>query len=179
MEIGRDNEIREYVSIHLGLPDHGGITSLGDGNLVQNGVHIAHDCRIGSHCVLAAMSGFAGHILVEDHVVVGAMSGIHQFVRIGESAFTGGGSMVAQDVPPFAKVAGDRARFLGINSLNLERRGFDKERIAVVKHAFHVLFKSKLRFEEACERVERESGGSRDVAHLLDFLRASERGFIR
>ena len=179
VEIGTDNEIREYVSIHSGLPDHGGVTSLGNHNLVQNAFHIAHDCRIGSHCVLAAMSGFAGHIVVEDHAVVGAMSGVHQFVRIGEGAFTAGNSMVSKDVPPFAKVAGDRARFVGINSLSLQRRGFDKQRIAVIKHAFHLLFQSRLAFEQACRRVEAECGDSREVAHLLAFLRSSSRGFVR
>lgn len=177
--IGSDNEIREHASIHVGLPEHGGLTSIGDHNLVQNGFHIAHDCRIGSHCVLAGMGGFAGHVLVEDWAVVGAKSGIHQFVRIGESAFTAGNSLVSKDVPPFGKVAGDRARFVGVNTINLERRGFDKERIAVIKHAFHVLFQSKLRFVDACARVEAECGDSRDVAHLLRFLRSAERGFVR
>jgi UDP-N-acetylglucosamine acyltransferase len=177
--IGEDNEIREHVSIHVGLPEHGGLTSLGNHNLIQNGFHIAHDCRIGDHCVLAGMSGFAGHCIVEDFAVVGAMSGIHQFVRIGESAFTAGNSMVTKDVPPFVKVAGDRARFVGVNTINLERRGFEKNRIATIKHAYHVLFQSKLPFEEACARVETESGESRDVRHLLQFLRTAERGFVR
>lgn len=179
LEIGADNEIREYVSIHVGLPDHGGLTSIGDHNLIQNGFHIAHDCRIGSFCVLAGMSGFAGHILVEDFAVVGAMSGVHQFVRIGESAFTAGNSMVSKDVPPFAKVAGDRAHFVGVNTINLERRGFAKERIATIKHAFHLLFQSRLPFEEACARVEAECADSADAARLLDFLRTAERGFVR
>ena len=177
--IGEDNEIREHVSIHVGLPDHGGITSLGNHNLLQNGFHVAHDCRIGSHCVLAGMSGFGGHCIVEDFAVVGAMSGIHQFVRVGESAFTAANSMVTKDVPPFVKVAGDRARFVGVNTINLERRGFDKDRIATIKHAYHVLFQSKLPFETACERVEAECGESRDVRHLLAFLRSAERGFVR
>lgn len=177
--IGEDNEIREHVTIHVGLPGHGGVTSIGSHNLIQNGFHIAHDCRIGDHCVLAGMSGFAGHVLVEDFAVVGAMSGVHQFVRIGESAFTAGNSMVSKDVAPFSKVAGDRARFVGVNTINLERRGFAKERIATIKHAYHLLFQSKLPFAEACRRVEGECGGSPDVQHLLQFLRSAERGFVR
>jgi UDP-N-acetylglucosamine acyltransferase len=167
------------VTIHVGLPDHGGLTSVGDHNLIQNGFHIAHDCRIGNHCVLAAMSAFGGHCVVEDFAVIGAMSGVHQFARIGESGFTASNSMVSKDVPPFAKVAGDRARFVGINTINLERRGFDRDRIATIKHAFHVLFQSRLGFEDACLRAEEECGESRDVRHLLGFLRSSERGFIR
>jgi len=177
--IGEDNEIREHVSIHVGLPDHGGLTSIGHHNLIQNGFHIAHDCRIGNYCVLAGMSGFGGHCLVEDFAVVGAMSGIHQFVRVGESAFTAGNSMVTKDVPPFTKVAGDRARFVGVNTINLERRGFERERIATIKHAYHLLFQSKLPFDAACAQVEAECGESRDVRHLLQFLRSAERGFIR
>lgn len=179
LEIGTDNEIREHASIHAGLPEHGGVTTIGDHNLVQNGFHVAHDCRVGSHCVLAGMSGLGGHVVIEDYAVVGAMSGIHQFVRIGESGFTAGNSMVSKDVPPFGKVAGDRARFVGVNTINLERRGFEKQRIATIKHAFHLLFHSKLRFVEACARVEAECGDSRDVAHLLRFLRSAERGFVR
>jgi len=177
--IGEDNEIREYVSIHPGLPDHGGITSIGNHNLIQTYFHVAHDCRIGNHCVLGGMSGFGGHTVVEDYAVVGAKAGFHQFVRIGESSFTAGNSMVSKDVPPFAKVAGDRARFIGVNTINLERRGFEKERIATIKHAFHVLFQSKLGFTEAATRAEAESGESREVQHLLAFLRSAERGFVR
>jgi UDP-N-acetylglucosamine acyltransferase len=177
--IGADNVIREHASLHLGLPEWGGQTAIGDHNLIMNGVHVAHDCRIGSHCVLSAQTVLGGHVLVEDHAVLGGMTAVHQFVRIGESAFSAGGAMVAQDVPPFARVAGDRARFVGVNRINLERRGFPPERIATIKHAFHLLLHSKLRFEEACRRVEKECDGSRDVAHLLAFVRSTERGFTR
>lgn len=177
--IGEDNEIREYVSIHVGLPDHGGVTSIGNHNLIQTYFHVAHDCRIGNYCVLAGMSGLGGHCVIEDFAVIGAMSGLHQFVRIGESGFTAGNSMVSKDVAPFAKVAGDRARFVGVNTINLERRGFEKEQIRVIKHAFHLIFQSKLRFEEASARVEAECGDSREIQHLLRFLRSAERGFVR
>ena len=177
--IGEDNEIREFASIHVGTPGGGGLTRIGDGNLIQNSFHIAHDCKIGNHCVLAGQSGLSGHVVVEDFAVIGAKAGVHQFVRVGESAFTAANSMVSKDVPPYAKVAGDRARFIGVNRINLERRGFTPERIAVVKHAFHLLFQSKLLFEEACARVEAECGDSKEVAHLLAFLRSAERGFVR
>lgn len=179
LAIGEDNVIREHASLHLGLPERGALTTIGDHNLIMNGVHVAHDCRIGSHCVLSAQSLLGGHVLVEDYAVLGGMTAVHQFVRIGESGFTAGGAMVSQDVPPFARVAGDRARFVGVNRVNLERRGFSPEHIAVIKHAFHLLFHSRLRFEEACQRVEEECAGSRETAHLLAFLRSAERGFIR
>jgi UDP-N-acetylglucosamine acyltransferase len=177
--IGEDTLIREHCSIHVGTPVGGGRTRIGDHTMIMNHSHVAHDCQIGDHCVIAGYSGMGGHCRLEDYVVFGGMTGVHQFVRIGESAFTAGNSMVSKDVPPFSKVAGDRARFVGVNRINLERRGFEPERIKTIKHAFHILFQSKLRFEFACRRVEEECGDSRDVAHLLAFLRASERGFVR
>jgi UDP-N-acetylglucosamine acyltransferase len=179
LAIGADNIIREYVSIHVGTRKGGGCTRVGDDNLIMNNVHIAHDCQVGSHCELAAFSGMGGHVVLEDHVVLGGMTGIHQFVRVGESVFTAGNSMLVKDAPPFARVAGDRARFLGLNTLGLERRGFSGESIAKLKHAMHLLFHSKLRLAPALERVERDCAGSPEVAHLVDFLRRSERGVIR
>jgi UDP-N-acetylglucosamine acyltransferase len=177
--IGRNNVIREYAAIHVGTADGGGCTRIGDDNLIMNNVHIAHDCQIGSHCIIATFTALAGHVEVEDHVVFGAMTGVHQFARIGESAFTGANSMIAKDAPPFARVAGDRARFMGVNTIGLQRREFEPETIATLKHAFHVLFQSKLRLEPAMARVEEECGSSPEVARLLAFLRKSERGFIR
>lgn len=177
--IGEDNVIREHASIHAGSIEAEGRTQIGNHNLIQHGFHIAHDCTVGNHCVLAGQSGMSGHVVVQDHAVIGAKSGVHQYVRVGESGFTAGNSMVSKDVPPFAKVAGDRARYVGVNTINLERRGFGPERIAMIKHAFHLLFHSKLLFAEACTRVEAECAGSEDVARLLAFLRSAERGFIR
>lgn len=179
LEIGEDNEIREFASIHVGSSGGGGLTRIGDHNLIQHSFHIAHDCKIGNHCVLAGQSGCSGHVVVEDYAVIGARSGVHQYVRVGESAFTAANTMVSKDVPPFCKVAGDRAHFVGVNRISLERRGFTPERIDVIKHAFHVLFKSQLLFEEACQRVEAECGESKEVAHLLSFLRSAKRGFVR
>ena len=177
--IGQDNLIREHASIHVGTSAGGGSTRIGDGNMIMNHVHVAHDCQIGSHCVLAGYTGMGGHVVIEDFVVLGGFTGVHQFVRVGESAFTGGNTMVAKDVAPFSKVAGDRARFVGVNRINLERRGFERARIDVIKHAFFILFQSKLRFVEGCKRVEEECAGSEDVRQLLEFLRSTQRGFVR
>ena len=179
LEIGRKNVIRENVTIHVGTSQGGGCTQIGDDNLIMNGGHVGHDCQIGSHCIIATFTALAGHVVVEDHVVFGAMTGVHQFARIGESAFTGANSMIAKDAPPFARVAGDRARFVGLNTIGLQRREFPTETIATLKHAFHLLFHSKLRLDPALERIERECGGCPEVAKLLQFLRESERGFIR
>ena len=179
LEIGEDNVIREFSSIHVGSPNGGGRTRIGNGNFILNNVHIAHDCRIGDHCVLASFSALAGHVVLEDHVVFGAMTGVHQFVRIGESAFTAANSMLSKDTVPYCKVAGDRARFAGLNSVGLRRRGFSEHAIARLKHAFHILFQSKLRLEPAADLVKRECGDAPEVANLLRFIHESERGFIR
>ena len=177
--IGEDNVIREFASIHVGSPDGGGCTRIGDANFILNNVHIAHDCRIGDHCVLASFSALAGHVVLEDHVVFGAMTGVHQFVRIGESAFTAANSMLSRDAVPYSKVAGDRARFAGLNTVGLRRRGFSETSIATLKHAFHILFSSKLRLEPAADLLKRECGDAPEVANLLRFIHESKRGFIR
>lgn len=177
--IGRNNVIREFAAIHVGTADGGGCTRIGDDNLIMNNVHVAHDCQIGSHCIIATFTALAGHVVVEDYVVFGAMTGVHQFARIGESAFTGANSMVSMDAPPFSRVAGDRARFIGLNTLGLQRREFPAETVATLKHAFHLLFQSKLRLEPAIARVEQECPDCPEVDRLLAFLRSSERGFIR
>jgi UDP-N-acetylglucosamine acyltransferase len=179
LHIGADNVIREYASIHAGSSIGVGCTRIGDGNFILNNVHIAHDCQIGSNCVIASFSAMAGHVVVEDFAVLGAMVGIHQFCRIGESSFTGASTKLSKDVPPFSKVMGDRAHWAGVNSVGMRRRGFSNERIAELKHAYHILFQSKLRLEPAIERVERECSGSRELRHLLDFLRTSKRGVTR
>jgi len=177
--IGEDNIIREHVSIHIGTLAGGGCTRIGDGNMIMNNVHVAHDCQVGSSCTLSSYSGMGGHVSVGDHVVLGGKTGVHQFVRIGESVFTGGNSMLVKDAPPFTRVAGDRARFMGLNTVGLERRGFPHETIAKLKHAVHLLFQSRLLLEPAMQQVERECSDSPEVARLVWFLRQSERGFIR
>ena len=121
LEIGRDNVIREHVVIHAGSSRGDGSTRIGDENYLLNNVHVAHDCTIGSKCVLTSFSALAGHVVIEDHVVLGAMTGVHQFVHVGESAFSAANSMLSKDVPPFVSVAGDRARFVGLNRVGLAR----------------------------------------------------------
>jgi UDP-N-acetylglucosamine acyltransferase len=177
--IGEANVIREFAVIHAGSEGGVGRTRIGDANYLMNHVHVAHDCQIGSHCVLASYTALAGHVRVGDHAVTGAFTGVHQHTRIGESAFTAANSMVSKDVPPFARAAGDRARLVGLNSLGLSRRGLPPETIAALRHAFHVLFQSRLRLDPALERARRECGEVPEVGRLLRFLGESERGFVR
>jgi UDP-N-acetylglucosamine acyltransferase len=179
LEIGEDNVIREHVSVHVGTPEGVGCTRIGDDNMIMNSAHIAHDCRVGSHCVIASFSGLAGHSSIDDYAVLGAYTGVHQFARVGESVMTASGTMLSLDAPPFSIVAGDRARFVGINQVGLKRREFSRERQQQIKRAFHILFRSKLSLAEACEILREEHEQAPDVERLISFLTASNRGFCR
>lgn len=177
--IGDDNTLREFVTVHVGTVTGRGVTTIGNHNLLMNYSHIAHDCCIGDRVIVANGAQFAGHVAVEDHVVVGALVGVHQYVRIGESAILGAGSMVSQDVPPFCNATGDRARLHGLNQVGLKRRGFSEEVIAELKRAYRILFRSGLRLSEAVARARRELPPSHQVEHLLRFLEGSARGICR
>jgi UDP-N-acetylglucosamine acyltransferase len=177
--IGRDTTIREHAVIHVGTSKGGGCTQIGDETMILNGVHVGHDCRVGSQVLIASLCAIAGHVEIDDYAVVGGLTGIHQFVRVGESAMVAATSAVSQDVPPFALVAGDRARLSGLNVVGLRRRGFSPETRRQIHHAYHLVFHSKLRFASAAERVRAEIQGSPEVDRLLQFLSTSERGFVR
>lgn len=177
--IGRDNVIRESVTIHVGTPGAGGCTRLGDDNLIMNGAHIAHDCTIGSHVIVASFCGLAGHVSVDDYAVLGAFTGVHQFSRVGESVMTAANSMLSQDAPPFCMVAGDRARLVGLNLVGLRRRSLSRDAVRRLKRAYHLLFHARLRLEPALAAVREELGDGGEVGRLLRFLETSERGFVR
>ena len=177
--IGRDNVIREHVTIHVGTRRGGGCTSIGDDNLIMNGVHVGHDSRVGSHVIVASFCALGGHAVVEDYAVVGGLSGVHQHARVGESAMVAAMSGVTKDVPPFALVSGERARVSSVNAVGLKRRGFDPRTRAAIKHAFHVLFSSKLRLQPAVERIRAEGPSTPEVDRLLRFLETSQRGVSR
>ncbi len=179
--VGRDNVIRENVTIHVGTRKGGGCTRVGDDNFIMNGVHVGHDTEIGSHCIIASHCALGGHVLVEDHAVIGGLCGIHQFVRVGESVMVAAASALSKDAPPFSLVASrrGRARVSGINVVGLRRRGLSGEVRVEIKHAFHILFNSKLRLEPALERLRAEHFECAEVGRLLHFIENSERGFCR
>jgi UDP-N-acetylglucosamine acyltransferase len=179
LEIGEDNVIREHVTIHVGTLKGGGCTRIGNDNLIMNTAHIAHDCQIGSHCIIASFSGLAGHVTVEDFAVLGAYTGVHQFARVGESVMAASNAKLSQDAPPFAMVAGDRARLVGLNTVGLKRREMSAETVRAVKHAFHIVFHSRSRIEPALSLARAEVGHVPEVSRLLSFLEKSERGFCR
>jgi UDP-N-acetylglucosamine acyltransferase len=179
LEIGERTQIREQVTIHVGTSPGGGCTRIGDDNYLMNGAHIGHDCQIGNNTIIASFCGLAGHAKVDDFAVLGAYTGLHQHARVGESVMAAGGSKLSLDAPPFAMVAGDRARLVGLNSVGLHRRGFSPATCSQIKHAFHLIFRSKLRLEDALTRVDEEAGGVPEVERLVSFLRKAERGFCR
>lgn len=179
LRIGARNTIREHVTMNPGTGTGGGETTVGDDNLFMIGVHIAHDSHVGNHVIMANQASLAGHVVIEDHAFLAGMCGVHQFVRIGESAMLAAMSGVGQDVAPFAIAQGNHARILGLNRINLERRGFSKDRIGVIDKAFRIIFRSKLLPQEAFARVREELAGSPDAEHLVAFLEKSERGFCR
>ena len=178
LEIGQRTEIREHVTIHVGTLE-GGCTRIGDDNYFMNGAHIGHDCRIGNETIIASFCGLGGHVQVDDYAVLGAYTGVHQFARVGESVMAAGGSKLTLDTPPFSMVAGDRARLVGLNSVGLRRRGFGTSTRRQIKHAFHLIFHSKLLLVDALARVDEEIGGVPEVERLVSFLRKTERGFCR
>lgn len=180
LRIGERNVIREHSSIHLGTPEGGGCTLIGDDNLFMNGSHVGHDAQIASQIIVASNVALGGHCEIQDFAVIGGLCGVHQFARIGESAIVAGLSGVARDAPPFSMVAGERTTLRGINKVGLRRRGFSPAVCREIKRAYHIIFYSELRLEVALKRVREEGLACEEVGRLLNFLATpSPRGFSR
>ena len=183
LEIGNHNTIREFVTINTGTVQDVGVTRLGDDNWIMAYVHIAHDCQLGSHLILANAVQLAGHVHLGDWVFLGGLSGVHQFVRVGAHAMTGFQTRLAQDLPPFVTAAGNPAQAQGINQEGLRRRGYTPERIARVKQMHKLLYRQGLTLAAAREAIaklaDEEPGDDGDVALMQDFLAAAERGIVR
>lgn len=181
LRIGQGNVFREFTTVHRGTPFGAGCTTIGDFNYFMNYVHIAHDCTIGHHIIMANAANLGGHVTVHDYAVIGALVGIHQFVRVGAYAMVGGCSAVTQDVPPFTSVVGNRAKLYGLNTVGLKRHGFSAARLAQLKAAYRLLFRSGLTLKEAAKRLRTSATGkvSKDVAGLIEFIERSERGVCR
>ena len=178
-EIGRGNVIREFVTIHRGTKGGGGITRIGDDCFLMAQVHIAHDCVLGNRVIMANAATLAGHVIIEDGANIGAYSGVHQFCRVGREAYVGGYSVVVKDALPFALTVGNHARCYGLNKVGVRRRGYSRETIAALHHAFHLLLSAKLNTTQAIERIREEIKGSNDVDELVRFVETSERGVVK
>ena len=181
--IGDGNTIREFCTISTGTVQDAGETRIGDDNWIMNSVHIAHDCVVGSHTIIAGYAGLAGHVVLGDWAIVGAQSGLHQFVKMGAHSMCGFQSHVSQDVPPYMMVDGNPLGVRGFNIEGLRRRGFDAARIGAVKQMHRLLYREGLPFEEAKERIAELAasvpGAAADVALMTEFLAAASRGIAR
>lgn len=177
--IGKRNHIREFVTVHRGTKGGGGLTEIGDDNLLMAQAHVAHDCRLGSNIIMANAATLAGHVEIADRASVGAYSGVHQFCRVGYEAFIGGYSVVVKDALPFAIIQGNHAKCYGPNRLGLKRRGYSRETIDKINHAFHLLLSAKLNTTQAVERIRSEITGCSEVDLLTKFIESSKRGVVK
>jgi UDP-N-acetylglucosamine acyltransferase len=178
LEVGDRNSFREFVTVHLGTAGGGMVTRIGSDNLLMAYAHVAHDCAVGNHVILANGATLAGHVTVEDWATVGALSGVHQFCRVGTHAFLGGFTVATKDVLPYSKVVGNRAYIYGINSIGLQRRGFSRETVRSIRHAYRLLIQSRLTTAEAVERLVQDGPHTPEVEGLVAFIRSSRRGVI-
>jgi UDP-N-acetylglucosamine acyltransferase len=180
VEIGDDNSIREFVTIHRGTSEGEGVTRIGTHNLLMAYVHIAHDCKLGNHIIMANGASLAGHVVIQDHATVGAFTMIHQFCRVGAYSFLGSASLVNQDILPYSKTSAPRPiEVYGANRLGLERRGLAKDDLKELEAAFRLLTRSKLNTTQAVEAIAAKEFQSAHVKALVEFIRTSERGVAK
>lgn len=177
--IGKRNVIREFVTVHRGTAGGGGITTIKNDCLLMAQAHVAHDCTVGNNVIMANAATLAGHVTIDDKANVGAYSGVHQFCRVGREAFVGGYSVVVKDALPFAISQGNHAKCYGLNKLGMKRRGYSKETIEQLSHAYHLLLTAKLNTTQAVERIKLEISGSPEVDMLVSFIETSQRGVIK
>jgi len=180
LEVGDRNVFREGVTVSRGTVQGGGVTRIGSDNLFMAGAHIAHDCIVGNSTIFANSATLAGHVTVQDFATVGAFSPVHQFCIIGRYSYIGACTVITQDVPPFSRIVTERnTRCYGVNTIGLERHGFDATRIQEIERAFRLLLRSKLNTTQALEQMRATRDGSADVAELIAFIEAAERGITK
>ncbi len=179
LEIGDRNVIREYVTMHLGTVQGGGVTRVGHDNLFMVGVHIAHDCIIGNHTILANNTALAGHVIIEDHVILGGYTLVHQFCAIGAHAFSSVASVITRDVPPYVLVSGHMAKPCGLNTEGLRRRGFSEDTRRLLRRAYRILYRSNLPLGQAVSELRALAGECPEAGAIADFVERSQRGIVR
>jgi UDP-N-acetylglucosamine acyltransferase len=175
VEIGDHTTIREYATINRGTSESYW-TTVGQHCFIMSYVHLAHDCHIGDHVIMSNGTQLAGHVTVEDHAIISGLCAVHQFSKIGRHSFIGGCSRVPKDIPPFVKAAGNPIRLYGLNSVGLQRRGFNDDVIAEIKKAYRLFFRSELNVSQAVEQATRDLKPFREVKELIAFVETSGRG---
>ncbi len=179
LKIGSGSVIREFVTINRGTGAGGGITEVGENNLLMAYAHVAHDCTTGRNVILANNATLAGHVIIGDYANIGGLTAIQQFVRIGEHSYIGGKSAVVKDIPPFVIAAGDRAKLHGLNNVGMKRNGFSSNSISALKRTYRIVFRIGLTVNEAVERVKAEVDQLPDVMRFIDFIKSAKRGITR
>lgn len=179
LEIGDDNTIREFCTISRGTVQDEGLTTIGNDNWIMAYVHVAHDCRIGDHCIFANNATLAGHVHVGDWAIFAGFTGAHQFCRIGAHAFLGMYAGTSQDVPAYTMIGGQPPSPKGINSEGLKRRDFSADQIRNIRHAYRVVYRNGLKLAEAITELERLVPNQPELELFVDSLKSSERGIIR
>lgn len=179
LELGDNNTVREFATLHRGTEGGGGITKIGSNNLFMAYTHIAHDCILGSHIIMSNSAMIAGHVIVEDGAILGGFAGVHQFTRIGRNAFVGAMSGLPMDVPPYMLAAGHRAELHGPNLVGLRRVQCSRETINAIRSAYRTIWLSGVPRREALEQVEKEFAAVPQVLEIVAFIRASQRGVLQ
>jgi len=179
LEIGDRNTIREFTSMHRGTQQDNCVTRIGNDNLFMAYTHVAHDCVIGDHVIMANGASLAGHVQLNDHAILGGFTLVHQFTQIGQFSFAAMGSAITQDIPPFIMVGGKPTKPHGINSVGMERNGISTEDIRLIRNAYKLIYKMNLRLEDAIAQIEELAGDSKELLNMISFLRNVRRGILR
>lgn len=179
LEIGDNNVIREFTTIHRGTVQDKNKTIIGNDNLFMAYTHVAHDCVIEDHVILANAASLGGHVRIGSHVILGGFSIVHQFCYLGDHCFSAMGSAITKDVPPFVMVGGRPTKPHGINSVGLDRRGFSQETILQIKRAYKVLYKTGLTLSEATVRLAEMAQIEPELNVMVDFFEKSNRSILR
>lgn len=179
LKIGDRNRVREFVTLNRGTEEGGGLTTIGHDNLFMAYSHVAHDCIVRDQVIFANGATLAGHVEIESNAILGGLAAVHQFCRIGCHTMISGGSMIAQDIPPYTVAQGDRAKTVGLNLIGLKRRGYPEETIKGIKKAYKLIFRSGMRLQEAMEKISGEIESTPELSHFIAFIKESQRGIAR
>lgn len=179
LEIGDRNVIREYCTIHRGTVQDKEVTRIGNDNLFMAYTHVAHDCQVGDHVIMANAASLAGHVVVEDHAILGGFSLVHQFCKIGQYSFSAMGSVISRDIPPYVMVGGRPTKPHGINAVGLERQGFGADALRQIRKAYKILYKSGLKLEDAIKMMEEMTQETPEILCMTNFLKQTGRSIIR
>ncbi|WP_157314687.1 acyl-ACP--UDP-N-acetylglucosamine O-acyltransferase [Chitinibacter sp. GC72] len=179
LEIGHGNTFFHNVTVSTGTAQDNGITRVGDDNWIMAYAHIAHDCVLGHHVILANSATLAGHVTVGDYAILGGLTAVHQFCTIGEHAMAGGGSIIVQDLPPFVMCEGNRAIARGFNAEGMKRRGFNESDIKAVKSAYRLLYRSGISYDDAVAQIQEQAQSDAALMAFVRFFALSNRGIVR